>query len=84
MAANPQQPRSHLSLDIEPELHQKIAAVAAAHGVPLHDYIVTILQRALDADEAGDGVAWARLSARSFARDWDSDADQVYDSLPSR
>lgn len=29
-----------------------------------------------------EAEAWARLSAASFARDWDSEEDRVYDDVP--
>lgn len=67
MAANPERHRTRLSLDIEPELQRKIKSAAAA---------------AADQDNtASAGTAWTQLSIPSFARDWDSDEDQVYDRL---
>jgi len=34
-------------------------------------------------DESGnEGTAWTRLSEISFARDWESEQDQVYDDPP--
>jgi hypothetical protein len=35
-------------------------------------------------DESGNegAVAWTRLSEMSFARDWDSEEDAVYDDRP--
>lgn len=85
MAANPERHRTRLSLDIEPELQRKIKSAAAEQNLPIHDYVVTILQRALAAANqdhtASAGIAWTQLSIPSFARDWDwdSDEDQVYD-----
>ena len=32
----------------------------------------------------GEESGWASLSARSFARDWDSEEDSVYDDIPAR
>jgi hypothetical protein len=37
----------------------------------------------LSQDRAQD-AAWARLAARSFARDWNSEEDSVYDEIPTR
>lgn len=43
---------------------------------------VTVDIRATEEDDAGiDRAAWSRLVLRNFARDWDSDADRVYDRL---
>ena len=37
-------------------------------------------RRAEEGRFAGD-LEWSRLSERSFARDWNSDADAIYDDL---
>jgi hypothetical protein len=43
---------------------------------------VTVDIRATEEDDAGvDRAAWSRLVLRNLARDWDSDADRVYDQL---
>ena len=43
---------------------------------------VTVDIRAMEEDDAGiDRAAWSRLVLRNLARDWDSDADRVYDQL---
>jgi hypothetical protein len=49
----------------------------------LHDgQVVTVDIRATEEDDAGtDHAAWSRLVLRNLARDWDSDADRVYDRL---
>ncbi len=79
MAANP---KDHLSIDVEPELRQQIEHAASTQNISMQDYIVSILRRAMSEDEnETDGAAWGRLSARSFARDWASDEDAVYDAL---
>jgi hypothetical protein len=81
MAANPQHQRLRLSIEVEPELRRQIETAAADRDVSVHDYIISILKRAVVEDESDEAVGWARLSARSFARDWESEADQVYDHL---
>jgi hypothetical protein len=49
----------------------------------LHDgQVVTVDIRATEEDDAGTNhAAWSRLVLRNLARDWDSDADRVYDQL---
>ena len=76
---------AHLAIDIEPELRERIEAAAAERGVSLRDYVVAALREALDNNgterSSDQSVAWSQLSARSFARDWESDADAIYDNL---
>jgi hypothetical protein len=44
--------------------------------------VVTVDIRATEEDDAGvDRAAWSRVVLRNLARDWDSDADRVYDQL---
>jgi plasmid stability protein len=86
MAANSEIERVRLSIDLDPELRQKMESAAAKHDVSVADYVLGILQRALAEEEhaasTSAGAAWGRISARSFARDWQSDEDKVYDDLP--
>lgn len=74
-----------LHIDVEPDLRRKIETAAAEQGLSLRDYVVTILQRAIEAEErngsAIEGKGWAQHSAQSFARDWDSEEDREYDRL---
>ena len=43
---------------------------------------VSVDLRATDEEDGGsDPAAWSRLVMRNLARDWDSDADRVYDQL---
>lgn len=75
---------THMTIEIAPELRTRIAA-AAERGVSERDYVVAVLRAALDRDGTetvpSDAREWARLSAPSFARDWNSDADAIYDDL---
>jgi hypothetical protein len=77
-----------LTLEIDPELHVRIEAAAAKRGLPVQELIVVIL-RATFATSAStqteaEAREWSRLSVPVFARDWDSDADSVYDEAPQR
>ena len=77
--------RALLSIDIEAELQRKIEVTAADRGLSIRDYVVAVLQSAVDAEEHDDTIAahaaWSQISAHSFARDWHSDEDQAYDRL---
>jgi hypothetical protein len=81
--------KSLLTIEIEPALRSRIEAAAAKRGVSLRDYVIAALRHALDHHRAEQFVdessvltsTWSRLSVPSFSRDWDSDADAVYDDL---
>jgi len=81
----PSDRRARLSIDVAPELRRRLKIAAAARDLTVRDYVEAILRRALETDERGDTAsetaAWSQLSARSFARDWNSEEDQVYDRL---
>ncbi len=85
MAATGRPRRARLSIEVEPELRRRIKIVAAQKDLSIRDYIEGVLRRALEAEESeeaeSEGKAWSRPSARSFARDWDSEEDQAYDRL---
>lgn len=85
MATGTAHRRARLSIEIEPELRQKIKDAAGEKKLSVRAYVLTILQGALDEHERTTtpmhDVAWAQISARAFARDWDSDEDHVYDRL---
>ena len=57
-------------------------------GVSVRGYVVTVLQVAVaqhrDATFLEGSAAWSRLSVAVFARDWELDADAVYDDLAER
>jgi hypothetical protein len=85
MAISDQQPRVRLSVDLEPELRRKIKVAAARKDLSMRDYVVTTLQRAIAQEERDSTLSvegsWSRISARSFARDWNSPEDEEYDRL---
>ena len=85
MASDSKVRRARLWIDVEPELRRKIMVAAAERESSIRDYVVAILQRALAEEERGEGrnesAAWTRLATRSFAREWGSDEDRVYDEL---
>ncbi len=77
--------RARLSIDVTPELRRRLKIAAAARDLSVRAYVEAILRQALEAEEHGQSpaerAAWSRLSARSFARDWESAEDAVYDRL---
>ena len=74
---------TQLTVEVEPELRAQIERVAAERDLSVPEFVVAVLHRAVSAedDASGEGSAWAQISTRAFARDWDSDADRVYDDL---
>jgi hypothetical protein len=76
---------SRLAIEIEPELRKHIEAAAAVRGVSVRDYVVIVLREAVERIQIGTAEQssrqWSQLSAPSFARDWESDADAIYDDL---
>jgi plasmid stability protein len=67
-----------LSIDVDPDLRRRIKIAAASHDQSIRDYVESLLREAL-AGESEDERGWSALSARSFARDWESKEDSVYD-----
>jgi plasmid stability protein len=70
--------RSRLSIDVDPDLRRRIKVAAASHDQSIRDYVEGLIREALAAEPDGDR-SWSSLSARSFARDWNSEEDSVYD-----
>ena len=75
---------ARLAIEIEPGLRKRIEAAAAVRDMSVRDYIVAALRAVLD-NTAERPLAqlsdWNQLSVRSFARDWESDADAIYDDM---
>ena len=73
-----------LTIDLEPELRRRVEAAAEERQLSVRDYVISALRDALKrqpGQEPLDDAEWSQLSAAAFARDWESDADAVYDDL---
>ncbi len=85
MRAETTAPRARLSIDVEPELRRRVKVAAAQKDLSVREYLVAIVRRALEEEERespeDESRRWAGVSARAFARDWESDEDRVYDQL---
>jgi len=85
MSTRNERDESRLSIEIEIELRNRIEAAAVNRGISLRDYVAAALRYALDsqgvARPSNQSDEWSRLSIPSFARDWESDADAIYDDL---
>ncbi len=85
MSTRDERGTSPFAIEIEPALRTRIEAAATKRGVSIKDFVVAALQAAL-AGNGGEPAAassdeWSRLSHGAFARDWESEADAVYDEL---
>lgn len=85
MSPRDERDEPRLAIEIVPGLRKRIEAAAALRGVSVWDYVAAALREALDSNgeerSPNQYADWSRLSTRSFARDWESDADAVYDDL---
>lgn len=76
------------AIEIEPELRARVEAAAAERGLSVQDYVAAVLRLAVERHgengTSGQAREWSQLSAPAFARDWESDADAVYDDLTER
>jgi hypothetical protein len=85
MSTRNERNESLLSIKIEIELRNRIEAAAVRRGMSLRDYVAAALRDTLDnqgfARPSDQSDEWSRLSIPSFARDWESDADAIYDDL---
>lgn len=77
MSAKDRNRRVRLSIEVQPELHRLVKIAAAKRDMTMKDYVVSVLEDvAVDED-----AALTQLSTPSFARDWESEEDQVYDDV---
>lgn len=85
MATRKHERRTRLSVAIEPDLRRRIERAAANQNLSVPDYVVAVLHQAtaIDGDDESStgSTAWPQLAMRSFARDWESAEDAVYDHL---
>jgi hypothetical protein len=76
---------SRFAIDIDPTLRQRVEAAAAERCLSVRDYVISVLREALESDDteqpAEQPGEWSRLSIPSFARDWSSDVDAIYDDV---
>ncbi len=86
--AVPNERRARLTIDVSPELRRQIKVAAAIRDLSVREFVEAALLRALTeqgrSEDQVEQRAWSQLSAQSFARDWDSEEDAVYDQLDPR
>ncbi|GEM_PF-1321414 len=65
--------------------HQEVERLHLSIGQVVLVDVRPVDEEAIPSDDEGDAdlerAAWSRLSLRSLARDWDSEADRIYDRL---
>ena len=84
MTSHRKRGQTSLRIHIEPELNVQIERAAAERRLPVTEFVVAILRDALAAGQghpSTDNRVWSGLSTPSFARDWESEEDRVYDNI---
>jgi hypothetical protein len=69
-----------MTVDLDPTLKRRVELVAQSHNTTVRAWIEEAVRRELEREEVGDDSI-ARVSVPSFARDWNSEEDAVYDEL---
>jgi uncharacterized protein (DUF1778 family) len=72
------QQRPRLSIEVDPDLRRRLKMAAARRDITVRGFVLAAVEQALAAE---DEATWSRVSELSFARDWDSESDAVYDHL---
>lgn len=72
--------RVRIVADVDPELRRRVKVAAASGDRTISEWVEEALRRELEREDSETG-AISRLSAPSFARDWDSEEDSGYDRL---
>ena len=74
-----------LSIEVDPELRERITMAAAERQLSVGEYVAGVLRDALalaDGEQTPDEAsAWHGLSAASFGRHWISKEDDVYNAV---
>ena len=73
--------RERLSIELDRDLMGKLRSAAEERAVSIPDFVVHVLRQTMAESDETAPAEWARVSARSFARDWDSEEDAAYDVL---
>lgn len=81
MAASSEDRPTSMTITLDSDLQRQVETAAAGRNMSVRDYVVVALQRLLAQEEGAEASSWSQLSARSFARDWNSEEDQIYDEL---
>jgi len=71
-----------LTVELETEQFDRLQAEAERRGMSPSDFAGKLIAERLPSGDSEERREWSGLSARSFARDWDSEEDQAYDPLP--
>ncbi len=69
-----------VTLDLDPVLKRRVERIARRQNRSVPEWITETLRREL---EAQDADPFSRVSVPSFARDWESEDDAIYDE-PTR
>lgn len=69
---------SRLSIEVDSALLKRLSLGASERKITVREYVLSAVECELGSESDDD---WSRVSEASFARDWESDADAVYDHM---
>jgi len=70
--------RLWLNIEVGPDLRRRLKIAAARRNLTVQGFVLAAVEQALQAE---DRAGWSGLSGPSFARDWDSAPDTIYDHV---
>lgn len=74
--------RNRLSIDVDPEEHQKIKVFATLHGTSIKNYVLTSIREQLKRDsEEEQLLAMTNKITPALQELWDNDKDDIYNEL---
>jgi len=74
--------RNRLSIDIDPEEHQKIKLCATLHGTSIKEYVLTSIRERLkrESEERQLSLMTSQITP-ALKEIWDNDKDEAYNEL---
>jgi len=75
-------PKNRLSIEVEPEEHQKIKIFAAWHGTSIKEYVLSSIRERINREsEEKQLLAMTNQISPVLKEVWDNDKDEVYNEL---
>lgn len=71
---------AHTTIELDPGLRRKVEIAARVRDTSVQAWIEEAVRRELER-ESSTGDPFTRASVPAFERDWNSEADAVYDEL---
>ena len=75
-------PKNRLSIEVEPEEHQKIKIFAALHGTSIKEYVLSSIRERINREsEEKQLLVMTNQISPALKKVWDNDKDDVYNEL---